>query len=289
MRRGIIISALKTFDKVQNWPGDQQTDQQTNHPMDRPTAAQLAALLQLASPALPIGAFSYSQGLEAAVNAKVVVDEASAGAWIKSQFEQSFLPRELFSLHAAFLEIERLISLTVDAPDVGLRKLEDVKDMVPKELALENLALSELSHIDQGFVASRDSAEGRLEARQLGASLCRWLKSVAPDHPIGRLLAQLRGLQDGNIASSSAFAGVGLSQGLSVEMTCFAWAFSWLENQVQAAVKLVPLGQSSGQRLLMSLRPLSGMAPPPQPWTCTPMASLLMMRHERQYSRLFRS
>jgi urease accessory protein len=233
--------------------------------LDRPTANQLAALLQLASPALPIGAFSYSQGLEAAVNAKVVVDEASAGAWIRSQFEQSFLPRELFSLQAAFQEIERIANNPWPAD------------------------LSELSEIDQAFVASRDSAEGRLETRQLGASLCRWLNSIAPDHPIGRTLAALRELQEGNIASPCAFAGAGLSQGLSMEMTRFAWAFSWLENQVQAAVKLVPLGQSSGQRLLLSLRPLSGLEPPIEAWTCAPMASLLMMRHERQYSRLFRS
>jgi urease accessory protein len=252
-------------------------------PFDRPSAAQMAALLQLASPALPIGAFSYSQGLEAAVNAKVVCDEESAGAWIKSQFQQSFLPRELFTLQSAFREIERLQN-EFEADVVTANQ----EARAANYWAQPGL-LSELSLIDQSFVASRDSAEGRLEARQLGSSLCRWLSSVAPLHPIGDLLSSLRLVQGGDVSSPTAFAGVGLSQALTMEMTRFAWAFSWLENQVQAAVKLVPLGQSSGQRLLMRLRPLSGLEPPVEAWTCTPIASLLMMRHERQYSRLFRS
>ena len=244
--------------------------------MDRPNCGQLAAILQLASPALPIGAFSYSQGLEAAVNARVVVDETTAGNWIRSQFQQSFLPRELCSLQAAFKEIEGLVE-----------ELRSVQKASNVEHKWGNL--SELSRIDQSFVSSRDSAEGRLETRQLGASLCRWLHSVAPGHLVGQLFSALRAIQEGNIASATAFAGVGFSQGLNMEMTRFAWAFSLLENQVQAAVKLVPLGQSSGQRLLLALRPLSGQQPPLEPWTCAPMASLLMMRHERQYSRLFRS
>jgi urease accessory protein len=241
-----------------------------------PSSDQLGALLQLASPALPIGAFSYSQGLEAAVNAGVVKDEASAGAWIGSQFEQSFLPRELFSLQAAFVQIQRIVSALDHSECAG-------------SFNIEANVLDELTQLDQDFVASRDSAEGRLETRQLGSSLCRWLQSVAPDHVVGQVLTTLRARQGGDIASPTAFAGVGLSQGLNLDMTRLAWAFSWLENQVQAAVKLVPLGQSSGQRLLLALRPLSALLPPPRPWTCTPMASLLMMRHERQYSRLFRS
>jgi urease accessory protein len=224
-------------------------------------AGQLAAVLQLASPALPIGAFSYSQGLEAAVNAKVVIDENGAGDWIKAQFKQSFLPRELFSLQAAFGEMDR-------ASGHDIKVLQD---------------------IDAAFVASRDGAEARLETRQLGSSLCRWLGSVSPTHEMVTVLASLRSLQNGNVSSPVAFAGVAKSQGLSLELARLTWAFSWLENQVQAAVKLVPLGQSSGQRLLLMLRPLCAMETPTKAWSCAPMASLLMMRHERQYSRLFRS
>ena len=231
-------------------------------------APHLATMMQLASPALPIGAFSYSQGLEAAVNAGVVRDEASAGEWIEGQFLLSFLPRELFTLQRAYLRLESMLAALPVLPPEDLQALHQ---------------------IDESFVASRDSAEGRLEARQLGASLCRWLHSVAPDHELGVVLARLREIQDGNVCSPLAFAAAGLAQGLPLLLTRLAWAFSWLENQVQAAVKLVPLGQSSGQRLLLSLRPLSYREPPDEPWTCAPMASLLMMRHERQYSRLFRS
>ena len=69
----------------------------------------------------------------------------------------------------------------------------------------------------------------------------------------------------------------------------FAWGFAWLENQVMAAVKIVPLGQSAGQRLLVALRALLAGPPERQPWSFAPLASVLAMRHERQYTRLFRS
>ena len=229
----------------------------------RPNDGHLIAMMQLASPALPIGAFSYSQGLEAAVNAGLVSNETQAQEWIGAQFLQSFLPREIFSLKQAYECVQAIL--------LGKKKVHH------------------LAQIDEAFVASRDSAEGRLETRQLGSSLCRWLHSVTPEHPVLELLNQLREKQGGDLSSPVAFAGIALSQGLPESLTRFAWAFSWLENQVQAAVKLVPLGQSSGQRVLIALRPLSLREPPEEPWTCTPHASLLMMRHERQYSRLFRS
>ncbi len=224
----------------------------------------LTALMQLASPALPIGAFSYSQGLEAAINAGRVSDEASAQAWIASHYRLAFLPRELQCLQAA----ARLFAAAgADHED----------------------RLQALRLLDEQFVASRDSAEGRLETRQLGGSLWRWLHTLMPEHPACTVLDRLRDLREGDLSAPVAFAAAACAQGLSPRLAVLAWSFGWLENQVQAAVKLVPLGQSSGQRLLLALRPLCEADPPEEPWSCSALASLLMMRHERQYSRLFRS
>lgn len=212
----------------------------------------LPALLQLASPALPTGAFSYSQGLEAAHHAGLVVDEQSALSWIESVWCQSFLPREL----------------------------PVVADAWRAAAAADAAALRAL---DESFVASRDSAEARAETRQVGAALIRWLHTLLPDAAQTALALRLRP------CAPVAFALCAHSQSLDTNGARIAYAFAWLENQVQAAVKIVPLGQTAGQRMIIALRPRLFDPPPREPWSCTPVAAIMSMRHERQYTRLFRS
>ena len=98
-----------------------------------------------------------------------------------------------------------------------------------------------------------------------------------------------RGPPGARLCAPVAYALCALSQGLPEHAAAFGYGFAWLENQVQAAVKLVPLGQSAGQRLQLALRPRLADAPESRPWSFAPIASIMAMRHERQYTRLFRS
>jgi urease accessory protein len=214
-------------------------------------------LLQLASPVLPIGAFSYSQGLEQANAQGWVLDEIGAGDWISSQWKCAFAPRELKALQDAFLS-------------------ED---------------LQQLLNINDEFLASRDSAEVRLETMQTGSSLMKWLRSMQEVLQVeSNLLALTMNLVGHKLTAPVAFSLCAKAQQLPLEAARLAWGWSWLENQVQAAVKIVPLGQTAGQRLLIRLRPL--LLEPiidDEAWAFSPLGAIAAMRHERLYTRIFRS
>lgn len=214
----------------------------------------LPALLQLASPALPTGAFSYSQGLESACELGLVRDETSALGWIDAQWRNAFHPRELPALDAAWH-------------------------------AARDADAARLASIDADFVASRDSSEARAETMQVGSALLRWLQILLPDCAEAAFARASRA----RLCAPVAYALCGRAQGLPVQATLFGYGFAWLENQVQAAVKLVPLGQSAGQRLQLALRPRLADPLPQRPWSFAPLAAIVAMRHERQYTRLFRS
>jgi urease accessory protein len=214
----------------------------------------LPALLQLSSPALPTGAFSYSQGLETACERGLVHDEASALAWIDSHWRTAFQSRELPTLDAAWH-------------------------------AAQSGGVARLVEIDETFVASRDSAESRAETLQVGAALIRWLRILHPDTAESALALETRS----RLSAPVAYALCARAQGLPARAAVFGYGFAWLENQVQAAVKLVPLGQSAGQRLQMALRPRLADPLPQRPWSFAPIAAIMAMRHERQYTRIFRS
>jgi urease accessory protein len=223
--------------------------------------AELAGLLHLASPALPIGSFSYSLGLEAAVEAGLVSDAESAAQWIVGGLAHVLATGELPFLAQqmrAWAECNR------DA------------------LALAN----------DEFLASRESAELRQETAQMGWSLAQlctalgWGQSAQLD-----LLPSLR-----PIALPTAFALAALAQSASVDAALTAYAFGWTENQVAAAMKAVPLGQVAGQRILMRARSALGDAvmralatAPDEIVSFAPQLGILSARHETQYSRLFRS
>ncbi|KIO47924.1 urease accessory protein UreF [Nitrosospira sp. NpAV] len=220
----------------------------------------LLRLLQLASPSLPIGAYTYSQGLEAAIEAGMVKDEGSARAWIT----------ESLGVVADF-----------EAPVLWrLLKAFSARD----EAAVTRWT--------ECFVAARDTAEFRAETIQMGYSL-------------GKLVIELKIADDSllNILSSqpeiplpTAFACAAEALAVPHEAALLALLFSMIENQVLACVKSIPLGQVSGQRLLLSLHPaLEAAASHAQRleddelcnWA--PGLSLLSMQHEVQYSRIYRS
>lgn len=215
-----------------------------------------ARLLQLASPALPVGAYSYSQGLEAAVEAGAVRDADGAGRWIADVLEFSVARMEaplFLRLHAAWRAAEPLAAARWDAL----------------------------------FLASRESAEVRAESAQMGYSLAR-------------LLAEL-GEGGGpsaweEISFPAAFSFAAARWDIPADDALQAYLWSWTENQVMAAIKLVPLGQTDGQKLLLALGAgLADVAARAAALDDTdlgnfaPGLALLSARHETQYSRLFRS
>jgi urease accessory protein len=222
--------------------------------------ADLAALLQLASPALPIGTFSYSQALESAIDAGLVRDAPSAQSWI-----------------AAGLGI-----LAGGEAVLLLRQHQAWRDADANALARNNDSL----------LALRESAELRLETEQMGSSLTRLALDLEwGDAAQRERLAALR-----PVALPTAYAYAAAALGIGPRHTLTAWLYAWLENQVSSALKAVPLGQVAGQRILHTLRnDLAGAVQRALATdddsisTFAPLLGALSSRHETQYSRLFRS
>jgi len=221
----------------------------------------LVRLLQLASPALPIGAFSYSQGLEAAVETGIVHDRESALAWIN----------ELLTYSIATMEapvLLRLISAWRAQDYAGAAGWNDL------------------------FLASRETAELRAETVQMGFSLVRLLNQLD-----GIVEAGLNSINEwSEISMPSAFALAVASWNLPRLSGLSAYLWSWAENQVLAALKTVPLGQTDGQRMLLTLGDRlaavverAAILGDDDIGTFTPRLAILSSRHETQYSRLFRS
>ncbi|MBC3882208.1 urease accessory protein UreF [Undibacterium sp. LX40W] len=221
----------------------------------------LLHLLQLASPSLPIGGFSYSQGLETAIERGEVKDAETARVWISSYLNQVvayFEAPMLWRLMRAFYEQDS------DA----------------------------VRYWSEVFLASRDTAEFRAETVQMGYSLAKLVAelAIADDEA----MASLQQLVDIPLPTAMACAAVALQ--IPAEAVIHASLFTWVENQVLVCVKSVPLGQVAGQRLLLSMRDdianASNLAMQLEDdalsnWA--PGLSLLSMQHEVQYSRLYRS
>ena len=221
-------------------------------------AGALVRLLQLASPALPVGAYSYSQGLEAAVEAGIVRDAPSAESWIG----------DVMALSLAAMEGPLLVRLMVAARDSDTAALQ---------------------RWNEEMLASRESAELRAETVQMGYSLRRLLVELEVPG-----VASLAGLEE--ISFPAAFAFAASAWKVDEEDALAAYLWSWLENQVMAALKSVPLGQTDGQRVLMAL----GSRIPDLAKQAlqlgdddlanfAPGLAILSAHHETQYSRLFRS
>ena len=142
------------------------------------------------------------------------------------------------------------------------------------------------------FLASRDSAEFRAETVQMGYSLAKLISELAPDDKVLLTLLQ----QQAEIPFPTALAAATVALRVPAESALLGMLFSWAENQVLACVKSVPLGQVSGQRLLLSLTEAIDAAAvtartlaDDELSNWSPGLSLLSMQHEVQYSRLYRS
>jgi urease accessory protein len=216
----------------------------------------------LASPALPVGGFSYSDGLEAAVEAGCVHDEASAGDWLLAQLRLGQARAELPTLAALCKAWQ-----AHDTPAVR--------------------------ESNQWLLQTRETAELRAQSVQMGRSLLDWLRNG--QHAGDPRLATLAALAPAPLWPSG-FALAAVLAGASPRDALLAFAWGWAENQAQAAMKAVPLGQAAAQRMLGRL--VQAMAPaveqalamaPEDRQAYSPMLAILSAQHESQYSRLFRS
>lgn len=223
-----------------------------------PTDLVLVRLLQLVSPALPIGLYSYSQGLEQAVEAGWVQDERTAGLWVSGLMGRS---------------VSR-----VDLPI--LIRLYDAWSRDDERL-VEDWSLQLRAH--------RETAELRAEDRQTGQALARVLSGLQLQQAVPWQRHEASSL-------ATLFALAAVAWDIPAQTAVSAYLWGWLENQILSAVKLIPLGQSAGQRLLFDL---SGRIPV---LTLQTLAFddddiggssfgqiIASSRHETQYTRLFRS
>ena len=224
---------------------------------------EITALMQLASPALPIGGYSYSQGLEAAIDSGLVNDALTAEAWIKDVFLGVFVRSE--------------------APLWLLSYEAWAKNDIDSAQSLNDY-----------FLASRETSELRSETEQMGWSLLQIAQSLGWG---SEYLTKLSAIKPLSLLTAHSYACFHLN--IQSKNGLAAYAFSWIENQVAASLKAIPLGQVAGQHALTKLRLLvpemveqaeqrakSGLS---MVDNFSPMLAILSSRHETQYSRLFRS
>lgn len=214
-------------------------------------------LLQLTSPSLPIGGFSWSQGLEYAVDANWLVSEQDTVNWLQGVLSQSL----------AYLDVPVLLRLH----DAAV-----IRD------------LQRLAYWNEFILASRETKELQLEDTQMGAALKRLLLDLE--------LYSSEDFISGDISYLCAFAMAAAVKQIGAKEAAIGFLWSWLENQIAAALKTFPLGQTAGQRIFHELADtvvatveVSQALGDDEIGNGLPGQIMASMLHEEQYSRLFRS
>ncbi len=222
------------------------------------TDIQLLSLLQLTSSALPVGAYSYSEGLEMLVENGTITNPESLQNWLESELKYG--------------------AIRIEAA-VMVRAYEAVKT--------EDLQL--LSYWNQWLSAARETEELRSASWQMGRSLIVLLEKLHPQ--IKSTTSSI-----GNPCNYAIAFGIALAyHQINIQAGLLGYLHSWVSNLITAGVKLIPLGQTAGQQLIISLQPLLNHAaqitamPDDELSSCSWGLSLASMQHETQYTRLFRS
>ena len=218
----------------------------------------LLRLLQLVTPALPVGAFNFSQGLEYAVHMRWVEDEASALAWIQG--------------------LAKFAVGTLDLP-LLLRMHRGWRENDPEGVRRWSAKL----------IAARESAEARAEDRHMGQALAKILSEL-------EIEAARAWVANDAATFATLFSLAAQRWGIDTEEMTAGYLWAWSENQVLAAIKLVPLGQTAGQRMLdhlvQQIPAIVARAADMRDediGTSAPAQGMAIALHETQYSRLFRS
>lgn len=214
--------------------------------------------MQLISPSLPIGGFTYSQGLERAVDLGWVTDAAMLTQWLHEQVMTT----------VARLDLPVLIRLYDASNEQSLSRMIDWS---------------------RYLIASRETSELRAEEHNRGRALALLLKSLDIIQP-GQWLEALE------LSQSAGFAYAASIWDIPKHNMLRGFAWSWVENLVLAGVKIVPLGQSDGQRILLKLAPviveaveLAQHLDDDEIGASSPALSIASSQHQFQYTRLFRS
>jgi urease accessory protein len=223
------------------------------------TDCHFLSILQLASPALPVGAYSYSEGLETLVENGAIANQKSLKHWLAAELRYGAI-----RLEAA----------------VMVRAAESAKFVDVETLCHWNMWLS----------AARETQELRASSWQMGRSLVQLLGKLQPEiMPLVNIV--------GNPCNYAIAFGIAIAHWqINIKAALLAYLHSWASNLITAGVKLIPLGQTAGQELLLELQPLISAAAleiinleDDELSCCSWGLSLASMQHETQYTRLFRS
>jgi urease accessory protein len=234
----------------------------TKHSLPAPSLLQL---MWLASPALPIGGFSYSEGIESAVDSAYLATFSIANDWLIDQLHLSPARADL-----------AVVAKAIPAWRRGY--------------------LDRINELNSWVLKTRETSELRLQTEQMGRSMLDWWRKQPSFH--GDFQNNFQINQDflKSPTYPLVFALAASSTQASVRDCLMSFAFGWAENMTQAAVRAVPLGQTDGQRILANLAEHIPAAvdtamslQDSERQAFSPMLAILSSQHETQYSRLFRS
>jgi urease accessory protein len=234
---------------------------------------RLLRLLQLTSPMLPVGAYSYSEGIEYLCDRGIIHDQQTLTNWLSRELQTGFIKTEVAIV------------------------LQTYRAVIAKDLP-------RLQALNAWLSATRESEEMRLASWQMGQSLMKLWQNLAEDNPeidLIQFMPSSKDNADGQGCNYAiAFGMAAASWAIAPETLVFGYLHSWLSNLVSAAVRAVPLGQTIGQRVIFQLgdqilqTATYALSCGDQDmlnqleW-CGWGANLACANHETQYSRLFRS
>ena len=220
---------------------------------------QLLRLLQLASPLLPVGGYSYSEGLESLILQGIIADRSTLQAWIESELQAGAIRIDTAVMDRAYL--------------AGL-------ELNPERLQYWNHWLS----------AVRETEELRQQSWQMGGSLAKLVVELTPG--IQDLITAIAR----PCHYAIAFGVAAQYWQIDRQAAILAYLHSWATNQIGVGVKLIPLGQTAGQQIVWQLQGELDLLAQIIPTladrdlhACSWGSSLASMQHETLYSRLFRS
>lgn len=225
-------------------------------------------LLQLASPTLPVGGFSYSEGLEVLVQRGRLGDAAAVGRWLEAELLRGTLPIEAAALRPLRVALQAWRQAVTEGNGEKACQLQ-----------------AELTRRDGWLLALREAPELRAQQRQMGGSLLRLTADLGSPLP-----------EPLELAWPAAWAWAALAFDLDPLAAVEGFLQAWTAAQISAAVRLVPLGPTEGQRLQLALVPLLArragelLATEPEALHSGGVgAALAQLGHGELYSRLFRS